>query len=140
MDFLQEFEKVMENTATIALATSQDNAPNVRIVTFCYDAQNKGVVYFSTFKNSPKTMEFLQNDKVAFTTVPAAPGGVVRVADATIRKSGLTVEDIKAGIIKKYPGFEATAKNVGHMFDVYEIHFNEAVVTADPSNVGRVTL
>jgi hypothetical protein len=41
MDFIKEFEKIMEKTATFALATSVDNAPNVRIMTFCSDAENK---------------------------------------------------------------------------------------------------
>lgn len=140
MDFLKEFEKTMESSATMALATAADNTPNVRIVTFCYDEKNKGVVYFTTFKGSPKTKEFEQNEKVAFTTIPMMPGSVVRVCDAVVKKSSLTVADIKEGIIKKYPSYEATAQNVGHLFDVYEIHFKEAIVTINPQNIGVVTL
>lgn len=140
MDFLKEFEKVMESTATFALATSVDNAPNVRIITFYYDGENNGVVYFPTFKQSPKTVEILQNNKAAFTTIPDGTVGIVRVKSATIQKSALTVYDIKDGITKKYPGFAATVENAGHMMEVYEIHFNEAEVTVSYGNVGKVTL
>lgn len=140
MDFLKEFEKVMENSVTFALATSVDNAPNVRIINFCHDTQNKGVVYFSTFKQSSKTMEFSQNNKVAFTTIPNGHGGVVRVANATVQKSALTIDDIKDGIIKKFPGFAGMAANAGPMLEVYEIHFNEATVTVDHNNIGKITL
>jgi uncharacterized pyridoxamine 5'-phosphate oxidase family protein len=140
MDYLKEYEKVMENTATFALATSVDNAPNVRIVTFYYDAQNNGVVYFPTFKQSPKTVEIAQNNKVAFTTIPDGTVGIVRVKNTIIQKSTLTVHDIKDGITKKYPGFAATVANAGNMMEVYEIHFKEAEVTVGYGNVGKVTL
>ncbi|MDP4147074.1 MAG: pyridoxamine 5'-phosphate oxidase family protein [Bacillota bacterium] len=140
MDFLKEFEKVMENTATFALATSVDDAPNVRIITFYYDAQNNGVVYFPTFKQSPKTIEISQNSRVAFTTIPDGTVGIVRVKNAIIQKSNLTVHDIKDAIIKKYPGFAATVENAGPMIEVYEIHFKEAEVTIGYGNAGKVTL
>lgn len=140
MDFLNEFEKVMENSATFAVATSINNAPNVRIITFYHDSQNNGVVYFPTFKQSPKTVEISQNNKLAFTTIPNGPGGVVRVTNATVQKSSLTVDDIKDGIIKKFPGFAGMAANAGPMMEVYEIHFNEATVTVGHGNTGIVTL
>ena len=49
MDFLKEFEKVMESTATFALATSVDNAPNVRIITFYYDGSKQRCCLFPNF-------------------------------------------------------------------------------------------
>ncbi|GFZ33049.1 hypothetical protein CSC2_35750 [Clostridium zeae] len=140
MEFLKEFEKVMENTATLALATSADNGPNVRIITFYHDAQNNGVVYFPTFKQSQKTVEISQNNRGAFTTIPDGTVGIVRVKNAIIKKSNLTVHDIKDGIVKKYPNFVATVENAGPMMEVYEIHFKEAEVTIGYGNVGKVVL
>ena len=140
MNFLEEFEKIMKSTATFALATSVDNAPNVRIITFYHQAERSGVVYFPTFKQSPKTVEISQNNKVAFTTIPDGTVGIVRVKNAIIQKSSLTVHDIKDGITKKYPGFAATVANAGPMMEVYEIHFKEAEVTVSYGNVGKVTL
>ncbi|MBK1810809.1 pyridoxamine 5'-phosphate oxidase family protein [Clostridium sp. YIM B02505] len=140
MDFLKEFERTMESSATLALATSVDDAPNVRIITFYYDNQNSNVVYFPTFKQSQKTVEISQNNKVAFTTIPDGVVGIVRVKNAIIQKSTLTVHDINDGITKKYPGFAATVANAGPMMEVYEIHFKEAEVTVNYGNVGKVTL
>ena len=139
MEFLKEFEKAMENTATLALATSVGDVPNVRIITFHYDNENKNVVYFPTFKQSPKTVEISQNNKAAFTTIPDGTVGIVRIKNAIIQKSTLTVYDIQDGIIKKYPGFAATVANAGPMMEVYEIHFKEAEVTVGYGNVGKVT-
>ena len=139
MDFLKEFEKIMESTATFALATSVDNAPNVRIITFYYDASNNGVIYFPTFQRSPKTVEIAQNNKAAFTTIPDGTLGIVRVKNAIVQKSTLTVHDIADGITKKYPGFAATVANAGPMMEVYEMHFTEAEVTVSYGNMGTVT-
>ncbi|EKQ53518.1 MULTISPECIES: pyridoxamine 5'-phosphate oxidase family protein [unclassified Clostridium] len=139
MDFLKEFEKTMENTATFALATSVKDIPNVRIITFYYDNQNNNVIYFPTFKQSPKTMEISQNNKVAFTTIPDGTVGIVRVKNATIKKSDLTVYDIKDGITKKYPNFATTVEKAGAMMEVYEVHFEEAEITVNYGNVGKLT-
>lgn len=140
MNFLQEFEKVMENSALFALATSQNDAPNVRILEFYYDINNKGVVYFPTFKNTPKTTEFSQNNKVAFTTIPNGQAGVVRVKNAVVQKSNKTVNDIKDEIIKKFPGFKPVVENEGYRIDIYEIHFHEASVQAGHNNNGSIIL
>jgi uncharacterized pyridoxamine 5'-phosphate oxidase family protein len=139
MDFLKEFEKAMENTATFVLATSVENTPNVRIITFYYDPKNNDVVYFPTFKQSPKTVEILQNNKAAFTTIPDGSVGIVRVKNAEIQKSNLTVYDIADAITIKYPNFAATVANAGPMMEVYEIHFKEAEVTVGYGNAGNIT-
>lgn len=48
-----EFFRIMEQQTEIALATSADNVPNVRIVNFYFDPQSK-ILYFSTFKGNNK--------------------------------------------------------------------------------------
>lgn len=140
MDFLQEFNKIMENTNEIALATSVNHSPNVRIVNFHYDTQKKGIVYFSTNRDNPKTLEFSQNNKAAFTTVPVGTVEHVRVANATIQKSNLTIYDLKEAFIKKIPSYEVIIAQIGHMLDVYEIHFREASVTLSVNQAGKVTV
>lgn len=140
MDFLQEFNRIMENTTNLALATSENGIPNVRVMTFYYDTQKEGVVYISTFNKAPKTQEFLQNNKVAFTTIPVGSSEFVRVTNATVQKSDLTVYDLKDGFIKKFPGYEATIAQAGAMLDIYEIHFKEANVTLGLGKQGKVSL
>lgn len=140
MDFLQDFNSMMENTKDMAIATSVNNVPNVRIVNFYYDLKKKGVVYFSSFRGSPKTLEFSQNNKVAFTTIPVGTAEQIRVTNATVKKSDLTIFDLKDAFIKKYPSYETLIAQAGDVLDVYEMHFKEASVTLDLNKGGKVTL
>jgi len=86
MELVQEFNRVMEETNKIALATSVDNIPNVRVVNFCFNPQNKGVVYFSSFRGLLKTLEVSENNVIAFTTIPvsAESSEHVRVKNSTV--------------------------------------------------------
>lgn len=140
MEFLPAFNKIMENTNDIALATSVNNTPNVRIVNYYYNPEKKGIVYFSSFKNNRKTMEFSQNNKVAFTTIPVGTMEFVRIVNAIVQKSNLTMKDVKDVFIKKYPGFEMILQQGEELLEVYEIHFNEAEVTLGFGKFGKVTL
>lgn len=142
MDLLKELNRVIEETNKIALATSVNNIPNVRVVNFCYNPQNRGVVYFSTFRDNPKTLEFSQNNIVTFTTIPVSVEGSehVRVQNATVRKSDLTIFDLKDEFIKKLPSYEMIIEQAGEMLDVYEISFTEAAVILDLDKGGKVTL
>jgi hypothetical protein len=54
MNIKTEFLKIMAEQTEIALATSVDNIPNVRIVNFYFDpAEN--ILYFSSFKETIKS-------------------------------------------------------------------------------------
>ncbi|WP_019908598.1 pyridoxamine 5'-phosphate oxidase family protein [Paenibacillus sp. HW567] len=139
MEFLQGFKEIMEVSGHLALATSKDNKPNVRVMSHFYD-QDKGIVYISTFKQSAKTAEFAANSSVAFTTIPDESSRLVRVTDATVQKSEHTVYDLKDGFTKNNPSFEYTLKEAGHMFEVYEIHFKEAIVTLGHLKMEKITL
>ena len=86
MDYLQEFNKIMTAQKEIALATSTSKNPNVRVVNFYYNPEQKGILYFSTFKGNNKTKEFTENNSVAFTTIPETGNGHVRVKGATVEK------------------------------------------------------
>jgi uncharacterized pyridoxamine 5'-phosphate oxidase family protein len=140
MDFLQEFNRIMKDTANLALATSVVDMPNVRLVNFYYNPENKGVVYFASFKGSAKLLEFSANNKVAFTTVPANSGEHIRAINATVQKSNLTIYDLKEEFIKKLPDYEMTIAQAGHMLEVYEIHFKEANVILGIGQAAKITL
>jgi uncharacterized pyridoxamine 5'-phosphate oxidase family protein len=140
MDFLNEFNRIMRDTANIALATSVEDIPNVRLVNFYYDPENKGVAYFASFKGSNKLLEFSANNKVAFTTVPVNSSEHVRVNNATVLKSNLTIYDLKEEFIKKLPDYEVTIAQAGHMLEVYEIHFKEANVILGIKQSSKITL
>ncbi|MEW9094693.1 MAG: pyridoxamine 5'-phosphate oxidase family protein [Clostridiaceae bacterium] len=140
MDFLREFNRIMVEQSEIALATCVDHIPNVRIVNFYYDTKKKGIVYFSTFKDNSKVEEFSKNNVVAFTTVPSKGNEHVRVTEAIIQKSDLTIYDFKDGFVKKIPDYEMTIEQAGSQLTLYEIHFKEATVTIDFSKCGNITL
>jgi uncharacterized pyridoxamine 5'-phosphate oxidase family protein len=141
MNELKEFNRIMAEQKAIALATcGKKDLPNVRIVNYYYDAGNKGVLYFSTFRNNPKTREFAHNNNVAFTTIPAVNNEHVRVHEATVRKSDLTIYDLKEAFIRKIPDYEMTIDQAGSKMDLYEIHFIKASVTLDFNRSGKVTL
>jgi uncharacterized pyridoxamine 5'-phosphate oxidase family protein len=131
MDFSQEFNRIMVSQKELALATSVDNIPNVRIINFYYNTSRKGVVYFSTFSDNSKTKEFAKNNIVAFSTIPSNGNEHVRVNNATIQKSDLTIFDLKNEFIKKIPDYETIINEAGNQISLYEIHFSKATVTLD---------
>lgn len=140
MDFSQVFNRIMVSQKELALATSVDNVPNVRIINFYYNTSKKGVVCFSTFSDNLKVEEFSKNNMVAFTTIPHTGNEHVRVNNAMIKKSDLTIFDLKEEFIKKIPDYEITINEVGENLSLYEIHFKEAMVTLDYAQSDTITL
>ena len=57
-----------------------------------------------------------------------------------LKKSNLTIQDLKDEFIKKTPDFEMTVKQAGDQLDLYEIHFNEATLILDFMTIVQVTL
>ncbi|MBO0472455.1 pyridoxamine 5'-phosphate oxidase family protein [Enterococcus ureasiticus] len=127
MKTVEAFKKIMSEQTEIALATSVEEIPNVRIVSFFYD-EDKKCLFFSTFKGNEKITEFQKNANVAFTTIPTSNTNHVRVHYAQVKKSDLTVYDVAKQWIKKIPSYEENIKQAGAMLELYEIHFNEAIV------------
>lgn len=142
MELIQNFKRIMDETNKIALATSVNNIPNVRVVNFCDISENKGVIYFASFRGNPKTLEVSQNNIVAFTTIPVSEKSSehIRVKNATVKKSDLTIYDLKDEFIKKQPSYEEIIAQAGEMLDVYEISFKEASVILDLGRGGKITL
>lgn len=141
MELIQAFKRIINETYRIALATSVNNIPNVRIVNFCNIPENKGVIYFASFRGLPKTLEFSQNNIVSFTTIPVLEESSehIRVKNATIRKSDLTIYDLKDEFVKKQSSYEEIIAQAREKLDVYEIHFNEATVILDLGKSGKLT-
>ena len=140
MDFFKEFNRLMLSQEELALATSIDNIPNVRIINFYYNISKKGVIYFSTFSDNLKVKEFEKNNIVAFTTIPSSGTEHVRADKAIIQKSNLTIFDLKDEFIKKIPDYEMTINEVGNQLSLYEIHFKEATVTLDYTESTTIAL
>jgi uncharacterized pyridoxamine 5'-phosphate oxidase family protein len=140
MDYMAEFGKIMKTTADIALATSVEGQPNVRVVMFVWDDLKK-IVYFYTFSGMPKTAEIEKNEKVAFTTIPA-PGKQehVRASSAVAKKSSKPFAEIKNMFSAKYPTFEETFGQVMEKLAVYEICFKQAEIVLGPANHMKISI
>lgn len=140
MNFSQEFNRIMLTQDKLALATCVDQIPNVRVVNFYYNINQKGIVYFSTFSDCSKVGEFSKNNLVSFTTIPSAGNEHVRISGATIKKSNLTIFDLKNEFTKKIPDYEFIIKEAGNQLSLYEIHFEQATVTLDVTQSAIITL
>jgi uncharacterized pyridoxamine 5'-phosphate oxidase family protein len=115
----------MRKSTEIALATSVDNIPRVRVVSFVYDENKPGVVYFSTRRQSAKILDFRENNHVAFTTFEKEH---VRVRSATIEESNRDENELKALMIKKIPHLKDIFEMAGDNLVFFEIHFDTATL------------
>ena len=141
MDYTQEFNNIIKESVALAVATSVDGKPNVRIVNHCIDAEKHGVIYFSSNRSSSKIGEFEKNNEIAFTSVPdiTVSHAHVRSTNATVHKSALSLDEVKDLFLAQIPGFDKTLAVIGKFMDVYEIHVKEANVILAPMQAGTVT-
>lgn len=130
MDLLKEFYEIMKKQNDIALATSVNEIPNVRIVSF-YFCPDKNILYFSSFKNEVKTKEFEKNNKVSFTTIPRKDIKYVRTNCGIVKKSNLSMSDFKQVVCEKIPDYKEMIDNFEDKLVLYEISFKEASITIE---------
>lgn len=130
MEIKDAFIAVMEGTINTALATCVNGRPNVRVVTYAWEASNPKTVYFTTFQGNQKIMEFQQNPNVALTPLPERPDTPAQVRiHGQVRRSAKSLEDIAPLLLAKMPDFAETMKAAGPMLEVYEVNFDQVAVT-----------
>ena len=130
MNMSNEFLRLMAAHQDLALATSVDNTPHVRIVNFVY-AEEKKLIYFATFPDNAKVGEIDANPTVSFTTIPH-DGGTAHVrAVGTAAKSTRSIFDLADTFTAKILGYDETIAAVGDALIVSEIAFPPATVTVD---------
>jgi len=129
MNDVSNYLKILGQTNEIALATAIENVPNVRIVNFCFNPKNPGVLYFASDITNNKVREFEQNNVIAFTTVPA-DGGIphIRSVRAAVEISGRSMDEMAPLFISAIPGYDEAIAAIGDALTVFEIHVMEAVV------------
>ena len=138
MNTKAEFLKIMSEQTEIALATSVNNVPNVRIVNFYFDP-DENVLYFSSFKENDKVKEIEANPHVAFTTIPHSGNEHVK-AKGIVQKSSKTIFDVADQFIAKVPNYKNTIEYAGESLVLFEIKFDTAVVTKDLSSIETLEL
>ena len=128
----------MAEQTEIALATSVDNIPNVRIVNFYFDpAEN--ILYFSSFEGNDKIKEMNSNPYVAFTTIPHSGNEHVK-AKGMAKKSSKTIFDVAEQFIAKIPGYKDTIEYAGESLILFEVRFDTAIVTKDLNTIKELEL
>jgi len=138
MDIKREFENIMKEQGEIALATSTNDIPNVRIVSFFYCEETKAL-FFGSFKDSQKVSEFSSNSNVSFTTIPKTESKYVR-GKGKIKKSNKTVYDVKEIFVSKNPKMEFIIDNFGDVLLLFEIPLSEVTVTLENQEVHTLIL
>jgi len=133
MDYQKAFYDILDKTSEIALATSVDNLPSVRIVSICYDKTRPGIIYFQTNNlKSKKVSDIAKNHHVAFTTAPIGKTiANVRSNNATVHRSEYTFDELKHLFIAKVPEYEDAYHQYAHTMTVFELHVKEAIVVVD---------
>ena len=139
MNMRDEFERIMREHREIALATTTDGLPHVRIVNFYY-APAERCVYFATFKDNEKVVELAANPNIAFTTVPHNDTNEHVRASGCAVKSAHTVYDLAALFAAKIPRYQDTIDAVGGDLILYEIAVAMAVVTVDMEHIEHIRL
>ena len=138
MNVKTEFLKIMAEQTEIALATSVDNIPNVRIVNFYFEpAEN--ILYFSSFKGNDKIKEINSNPYVAFTTIPRSGNEHVK-AKGMVKKSSKTIFDVAEQFIAKIPGYKDTIEYGGESLILFEVRFETVIVTKDLNTIKTLEL
>ena len=139
MNMRNEFERIMREHREIALATTTDGLPHVRIVNFYY-APEEHRIYFATFKDNEKVVELAANPNIAFTTVPHNDTTEHVRASGCAVKSAHIVYDLAPLFAAKIPRYQETIDAVGNDLILYEIAFEMAVVTVDMEHIERIRL
>lgn len=139
MDYKKVFCEMLGKTNEIALATSVDGAPNVRIVNFCFENVKPEILYFASDRENQKVAEIKENNRIAFTTVPHGDIPHARSNDAVAIKSKRSINDLKGLFVARIPGYDETIDAIGNCLDVFEIHIKNAFVVVDFENAGPVS-
>ena len=130
MDARECFEKTMNGSINMALATSVNDKPNVRVVTFGYSPDMRGRLFFTTFKGNQKIKEFDANPNVSCMPLPDGPESDTQVRIfGEVRKSEVSIDELIGMIEKKCSGNADTIREGGDMMVIYEVCFSQAHVT-----------
>ena len=128
----------MAEQTEIALATSVNNVPNVRIVNFYFDPC-ENILYFSSFKDKDKVKEIEGNPSIAFTTIPHTGNQHVK-AKGLAKRSSKTVVDMAEHFIAKVPDYKKTIDYAGELLILFEVRFDTAIVTKDLATISTLRL
>ena len=138
MNMKTEFLRIMAEQTEMALATSVNNIPNVRIVNFYFDP-SENILYFSSFKDNDKVKEIEENPSIAFTTIPLTGNQHVK-AKGLAKRSSKTIFDMAEHFIAKVPDYKKAIDYAGESLILFEVRFDTAIVTKDLATISSLRL
>ena len=138
MNTKTEFLRIMAEQTEMALATSVNNVPNVRIVYFYFDPC-ENILYFSSFKDNDKVKEIEENPSIAFTTIPHTGNQHVK-AKGLAKRSSKTVVDMAEHFLAKVPDYKKMIDYAGESLILFEVRFDTAIVTKDLATISTLRL
>lgn len=123
MNNMKQLKEIFDGATTMALATSIDDAPQVRIVNFAWDENTPAILYFTSDRTNNKVKQMAQNPKVSFTTIPSVTGNTthVRSVSAIAHKSNKILAEVAPLFIAKEPDYAQTVTLIGDTLDVFEV-------------------
>lgn len=132
MEVMEEYKRILKEQNYLALATSTEGVPNVRVVNYYPDSLQQNVFYIRTNKHKSKVKEFQINPNVSFTTIIKDRYEYIRVQNARVVKcENYQDEGIKSAFLKKDSKFiEKMGKEESPY--LYAITFENAFVTLNP--------
>ncbi|MEO3944615.1 pyridoxamine 5'-phosphate oxidase family protein [Gorillibacterium sp. CAU 1737] len=136
---LAKWNDVFAQTDKIAIATSVNNMPNVRVVNFIHDERRPGVLYFSSDQTNAKVAEIRSNPQIALTTIPSVGNGHIRSRNAVVKKSRYSMEELQHLFVAKIPGYGEAVAAIGEDLVVLEIQMVEATLTTGFGEPVRLT-
>ena len=139
MDLKQNFDRIMTEVDTFALASSVDDIPNVRFLNFIF-LTKENILYFQSSTNSKKGKGFKKNDNVAFVTFKTKDYGFVRVHRAKVKNRKKTIYDVQDLFIEKMSFYKKLIEKYGSEMQLYEVHFSKANVFSSPDHFDELEL
>ena len=138
MNMKTEFLRIMAEQTEMALATSVNNIPNVRIVNFYFDP-SENILYFSSFKDNDKVKEIEENPSTALTAIPLTGNQHVK-AKGLAKRSSKTIFDMAEHFIAKVPDYKKAIDYAGESLILFEVRFDTAIVTKDLATISSLRL
>lgn len=125
MSIQEEIKDTLANAQYIALASVHGDSPNIRILDVIFDRDTNKILFIA-HKMSPKTAEFKEQNKVAFTTLPPmGPGMTIRCDAATVVESTADIEAVKDQIVQRHPQIENMFNAFAENAQLFELSFDE---------------
>lgn len=132
------FIEIMNSQTEMALATSANNIPNVRIINFYFDT-NTNTIFFTSFKKNKKIKEFEINPNIGFTTIPK--NGVEHVkGNGVIKESNKNIVDFSSNFINKIPDYKELIENFSEHLTLFEIKIDTVTVTLNFKDIETIKL